>query len=35
MAMRPILPAYVETDPVAMNQMTIGLPDYFDSGPTS
>ena len=27
MALRPTLPAYVETDPVAMNQMTVGLPD--------
>ena len=32
MAMRPILPAYVETDPVAMNQMTIGLPDVIVLG---
>jgi hypothetical protein len=32
MAMRPILPAYVETDPVAMNQMTVGLPDVIVLG---
>ena len=32
MALRPTLPAHVETDPVAMNQMTVGLPDVIVLG---
>ena len=27
MTLRPNLPDHVETDPVAMNQMVVGLPD--------
>jgi hypothetical protein len=32
MTLRPTLPAHVETDPVAMNQMTVGLPDVIVLG---